>query len=841
MLNRRNLQCFFMGLVGYLALAKLGIEIATINLYVAAVWPAAGFAFLVSRHCTHASKVGVWAASITLNYLLGSSVLTSVIIACGTALEMVIAVWIYERFEKNEPSSPYHLRVTRLLTSGVLACVVTALIGNFGIWLDGRVNADNYFFSIFTWAVGDCLGIFVVVPLAYAVKERWNTSSKRALHLTLAAGIVTASALVAYVGAYSLLSNYLVFAFLILLLLIGVFIHPLIAYSAAMGFYVAAIYMGRLGVGLHMGATANIGLIHLQVTFAAISLSLVVIEDFYYKNVRRKTIGLLVFFLVLSMVSYSSLLNLLAQQKNTELREQFTITRSALTARFEVYAAAMKTMVAHVALNPDPCVPLWQNFAEKSELVSRYPGLNGVGIIYPVKRSETDAWLKERKTKCGSSMVKVHEVPNVQRHDSPERFVITKVYPREKNVQAYGLDVASEKKRYDAALKARATNMMTITKPVVLVQDEKSEPAYLLFAPIRDGERFVGWIYAPIIWPQFFQNSIAQLPRGLGYSIVVNDSDSDGTVYRTHKDFENLEFFARDSFRAIDQTLTINWFIDPTLVNPKDWLAVWVAFLLASVSLMLAIIAANMEQLAERATAIAKDRSEALVSYAKMITLGELSSNIAHEVNNPLGILKGLLTILRIEVVDNKADEKVLKPIFERIEGTVNRLSRIIQSMQTLSRDGSGAPKMRMSLERPVSVCVELVEEKLRKAGIDLSVKLDPKAVIIGNENEISQVVANLLNNAYDAIKDLPARWIRIETQAFPTHIQLSLTDSGPGIPEPIARKIMQPWFTTKTYNQGSGLGLSISQKIIQAHSATLELDQTDANTRFVLKFPLPA
>lgn len=841
MLNRRNLQCFLMGLVGYLALAKLGIEIATINLYVAAVWPAAGFAFLVSRHCTQASKVGVWAASIALNYLLGSSVLTSVIIAFGTVLEMVLAVWLYNRFEKNEPSSPYHLRVMRLLTSGVLACVVTALIGNFGIWLDGRVNADNYLFSIFTWAVGDCLGIFVVVPLAYAVKERWNTSTKRALHLSLAAAIVVASALVAYVGAYSVLSNYLVFAFLILLLLSGVFLHPLVAYAAAMGFYVAAIYMGRLGVGLHMGATANIGLIHLQVTFAAISLSLIVIEDFYYKKVRRKTIGILVFFLVLSMLSYSSLLKLLAQQKNTEIREQFTITRNALTARFEVYAAAMKTMVAHVALNPDPCVPYWQEFAEKSELVSRYAGLNGVGIIYPVKRSETDAWLKERKTKCQSSMVRVHEVPNVQRHDSPERFVITKVYPREKNIEAYGLDVASEKHRYDAATKARASNMMTITKPVVLVQDKKSEPAYLLFAPIRRNERFVGWIYAPIIWPRFFQNSIAQLPRGLGYSIVVNDADADGIVYRTHKRFEHLEFFARDSFRAFDQTLTINWFVDPTLVNPKDWLAVWVAFLLASVSLMLAIIAANMEQLAERATAIAKDRSEALVSYAKMITLGELSSNIAHEVNNPLGILKGLLAILRIEVVDHKADEKVLKPIFERIESTVNRLSRIITSMQILSRDGSGAPKARMGLEKPVNVCVELVEEKFRKAGVELMLKLDPKAVVIGNENEISQVVANLLNNAFDAIKDRQERWIRIETQAFPTYVQLSLTDSGPGIPEPIARKIMQPWFTTKTYNQGSGLGLSISQKIVQAHGATLELDRTDPNTRFVLKFPLPA
>lgn len=841
MLNRQHLKCFLLAFVGYLALAKLGIEIATINLYVAAVWPAAGFAFLVSRHCTHASKMGVWAASLTLNYLLGSSIITSAIIAIGTALEMAIAVWIYNRFEKSAPTAPYHLRVTRLLSSGVVACIVASLIGNFGIWLDGRINADNYLFSIFTWAVGDCLGIFVLVPLAYAVKQRWNTSTNRALHLTLAALIVAASALVAYYGAYSVLSHYLIFAFLILLLFIGVFLHPLIAYSAAIGFYISAIYMGRLGVGLHMGATANIGLIHLQVTFAAISLTLIVIEDFFHKKVRRKTIGIMAFFLTLSMVSNSSLLNLLEDQKNTEVREQFNITRNALAARFEVYAAAMKTMVAHVALNPDPCIPGWQEFAEKSELISRYAGLNGVGIIYPMKREDTESWLKERQTKCKSSMVQVHDVPNVERTATPERFVITKVYPREKNVQAYGLDVASEQNRYEAALKARATNMMTITKPVVLVQDEKREPAYLLFAPIRNKDRFIGWVYAPIIWPQFFQSSITQLPRGQGYSIVVNDDDGDGTVYRTHKHFENLKIFTSDNLRAFDQTLTINWFIDPALVNPKDWLAVWVAFLLASVSLMLAIIAANMEQLAERATAIAKDRSEALVSYAKMITLGELSSNIAHEVNNPLGILKGLLTILRIEAIDNKSDETILKPVFERIESTVNRLSRIIQSMQILSRDGSGAPKTRLNLEKPVNVCVELVEEKFRKTGIELMLKLDPKAVIIGNENEISQVVANLLNNAYDAIKDLPKRWISIETQAFPTHIQLSLTDSGPGIPEHIARKIMQPWFTTKTFNQGSGLGLSISQKIVQAHNGTLELDATDAHTRFVLKFPLPA
>jgi C4-dicarboxylate-specific signal transduction histidine kinase len=135
-------------------------------------------------------------------------------------------------------------------------------------------------------------------------------------------------------------------------------------------------------------------------------------------------------------------------------------------------------------------------------------------------------------------------------------------------------------------------------------------------------------------------------------------------------------------------------------------------------------------------------------------------------------------------------------------------------------------------------VCTELVIEKFKNANIDLRINLDPLAYVMGSESEIAQVIANLLNNAFDAIKGTSNAWVEIESKREGRKVYLTVTDSGFGILPEIAHKIMQPWFTTKNFNQGSGLGLSISLKIMQTHKGTLELDTKSHHTRFMMSFP---
>ena len=96
----------------------------------------------------------------------------------------------------------------------------------------------------------------------------------------------------------------------------------------------------------------------------------------------------------------------------------------------------------------------------------------------------------------------------------------------------------------------------------------------------------------------------------------------------------------------------------------------------------------------------------------------------------------------------------------------------------------------------------------------------------------------NLLYNAKDAIKNLDEKWIRIQVEFVNDKVLFRITDSGKGIPNEIAKKIMQPFFTTKETGSGTGLGLSVSLGIAKSHSGTLVLNEDSPNTEFILTLP---
>jgi C4-dicarboxylate-specific signal transduction histidine kinase len=99
-------------------------------------------------------------------------------------------------------------------------------------------------------------------------------------------------------------------------------------------------------------------------------------------------------------------------------------------------------------------------------------------------------------------------------------------------------------------------------------------------------------------------------------------------------------------------------------------------------------------------------------------------------------------------------------------------------------------------------------------------------------------VLLNLLNNAFDAVCDLPKPWVQVEANAVGNHVEISVTDSGSGIPAEIRNRIMQPFFTTKEAGKGTGLGLSISHGIASEHGGKLYIDEQSPHTRFVLVLP---
>jgi len=253
----------------------------------------------------------------------------------------------------------------------------------------------------------------------------------------------------------------------------------------------------------------------------------------------------------------------------------------------------------------------------------------------------------------------------------------------------------------------------------------------------------------------------------------------------------------------------------------------------------------------ERAERALDETRQLSITAAKMAALGEMSANLAHEINNPLAAI--LLRAERLEQLgrQGRLDAPATLRTAREIATTVERIRRIIDALRSFARQGEGDPLRPEPVISIVKDTIELCGQRFRMSAIELVV--DPIADDLRVDcrpAQITQILVNLLSNAHDAVERTPHPWVHIavevQGQEPGEDVRIVVTDSGPGIPPEIAGRIMEPFFTTKAIGRGTGLGLSVSRGIAETHGGRLELDTRSARTRFVLTLrrsapPVPA
>ncbi len=233
-----------------------------------------------------------------------------------------------------------------------------------------------------------------------------------------------------------------------------------------------------------------------------------------------------------------------------------------------------------------------------------------------------------------------------------------------------------------------------------------------------------------------------------------------------------------------------------------------------------------------------KQNEQVLYDNQKLATLGEMAASIAHEINNPLSIIKTSASQLKKLIDRESYDQIKIANYAKKIDETSERIAKIIRGLSFFSKRNNEEFKAESIIDiihDTFSIC----SEKFKLAQIKFEIVLpsnfsdnyiDCKSV------EISQVLLNLLNNSYDAICEREDRWVKIEIEDSNDSIIISVIDSGDGIPEQIKDKILNPFYTTKTAGKGTGLGLSISQRIIESHSGKFWINSHCLNTKFSFK-----
>ena len=219
-----------------------------------------------------------------------------------------------------------------------------------------------------------------------------------------------------------------------------------------------------------------------------------------------------------------------------------------------------------------------------------------------------------------------------------------------------------------------------------------------------------------------------------------------------------------------------------------------------------------------------KNELQTQLFYAeKLAAIGTLVAGIAHEISNPLAIVRGYSHILgkKLKEIDPENHDMTATTI----NNAIDRIVIIINGLRTYVSADTVHMEV-LDINKVIFETISLVQETLKETGIEIRHNLAKDLPHVRcNVGKIQQVLINLLNNAIDALKQLPeGRRISIETLVKEEDVIILLSDNGPGVPEDILGKIMDPFFTTKEVGKGTGLGLSVSSAIIESLGGTFKV-----------------
>jgi signal transduction histidine kinase len=234
-----------------------------------------------------------------------------------------------------------------------------------------------------------------------------------------------------------------------------------------------------------------------------------------------------------------------------------------------------------------------------------------------------------------------------------------------------------------------------------------------------------------------------------------------------------------------------------------------------------------------------------LIQSGKLAALGEVSSGLAHELNNPLTIIAGYLELIRGSIQSGAAgipDVVELESHLQKIERNVERMKVIIRHIMEFARESRPEKKPTL-LNDVIRKSFILINEQLRLRKIKIDMDLCPGLVVLIDESRLEQVFINLLSNARDAIHEAHGQAggeIRVLSRVLSSsEIEIEISDNGIGMTEETRSRIFNPFFTTKEAGKGTGLGLSISHGIVQDHGGSIQcFSEKGKGTSFHIRLP---
>lgn len=515
-----------------------------------------------------------------------------------------------------------------------------------------------------------------------------------------------------------------------------------------------------------------------------------------------------------------------------------------IVERMAHYEDALRAGVAYLHAEGGAVTrPEWRGFAEGLRVEERYPGVNGIGFIYNVERSEAQALLDELR----------EHAPGLSFHPEHERdelWPIVYIEPQAPNAAAVGLDMAHEENRYRAAVAARDLGEPQITGPIVLVQDAEQTPGFLFFSPVFSDEgTFLGHVYAPFVTHSLVTGTLAQASRLVSLRIADGDEvvyeepdaaliDPDPLYRRTvvvpmYGRTWSLHLESALPFREQSRTNQPLTILVSGLVLDGLLLLLFV-LLSRSNRTALAYADAMTEQLEARNRELGRS-NEDLEQFARVAS---------HDLRTPVRTVIHLGVWLQEDLAPALADDDpvvlpadVRREARESLAGLVDRSRRMGRLLEDLLQFSLAARGRVDPVPVDVSALLEDAARLQEGGGVRIEVRCDVGEVLLPGA-ALATVVRNLVGNAVQH-HDRSEGLVEVVARREGDHLHIEVRDDGPGIPPEHQARVFDLYQTLGSSSTSTGLGLALVKRLAERHGARIGLHSEGRGTTVSVDWPV--
>ncbi|WP_372655503.1 CHASE domain-containing protein [Halobacteriovorax sp.] len=517
----------------------------------------------------------------------------------------------------------------------------------------------------------------------------------------------------------------------------------------------------------------------------------------------------------------------------------------------------------------------WRRFSRHLNLVEKYPGINGIGIILKLDKEEVKRFTKRQQEVYPDFRV-------YPKHDKDEFWPITNIEPVDVNRKALGLDMAHEKNRLTAAKKARDSGEAHMTGPIQLVQDAERTPGLLLFTPFYSGDsstlenrrkNFVGHVYAPFIFKKLMEGTLDRKKRHVGISIL----DEDFVLYNEHDEAEidfdpnplfqkkyKVNLYGRVWSISVKSAKSFNNSISQAQPLLILFFGILIDILLFIIFLFLSRSNIRALSLAKKATKKYEDKNLELneinnqmkeeVEFRKQAeqAAGEASrakslflANMSHEIRTPMN---GIISCTNLLIDSCKRDEDL--KLLETVSSCGVSLLRLINDILDFSKLEVGKVELEIypfNLQYAIRNVVNLFSVNASEIGKVVNLQIDDEVPLFvnGDREKIKQLLSNLISNAIKFSKsnvDIHVSKVKLDEQK--NMIKFSIKDNGIGISKEGIKKLFKSFSqvdgsTTRKYG-GTGLGLTICKGLAEIMNGEINVESVvGEGTEFIFAVEL--